>query len=164
MRRATLAATAVAPVTPLVAAALAGVVAITELAFVLVAAASLAFEAFARPIFPILARFARGRAIGRNGRRAFDGHCGLWPAEILVTATPAVPLALIAFAGCGLARYGFAGRSWLRAFGGPLVTAMMLAVAIVTRRPPLVGTSTGTPDFNQFGFGRCSGNRCIRGR
>ena len=162
------AAVAAASVTALVAPAL---IAIAGLAFVPLLFAALAFETLARPAIFVLAHFTRRRAVGsgRNCRRAFAGRSGLGSAEILVTVAPALPVpfalgAIAGFAGCGFSGCGFAGGGGLHTIGGPPVAAMMLPIAIVARRPPLIGPATGAPDLDQFGLGGCRGCGCFSWR
>ena len=155
MRRPALAATvtvAPAPLTPLVAPAF---LAIAEFAAVAVLVASLALVAIARPPIavptPVLVTFACRCCIG--GNRTFRRLIGAAFAKIAVTVAPPVPMAFPPGALAGLTGCGLSARGRRRyTIGGAFVAAMSLA--IVTRRTPLVGTATGTPDLDEFRLGR----------
>jgi hypothetical protein len=72
-----------------------------------------------------------------------------------------MPFALGAVAllagGSGIAWRGLAGNGRLRASGSLVATMMLLPVAIMARRPTLIGAATGAPNLNQFRLGRRSG-------
>ena len=124
----------------------------TLVASTLVAIAGLASVA-------LLARFHRRRAVRHNGRGAFAGRCRLRPAEILVTAAPALPMPFALGILAGFARRGFTCAGRLRAFGGTIgATGPM---TIVTLRPPFIRTPTRAPDFDQLGLGWRRGCGCF---
>ena len=135
-------------------------------ATLIVAIATFAFEALAALalVVPVVARL---RALG--GRRSrIRGRTRARRAEILVTARTAMMLALaVALT---------AAFSSLRALGGLALMTAAVAIMAAMMRAALVGTATGTPDFDQLRLGRrlrgggscfsrcCLGTRGLRGR
>ena len=77
-----------------------------------------------------------------------------------MTVAPSVPVPLALGAVAGFAGRGFACDGRLGGGCGAIRTAM--PVAIMARRPALVGAATGPPDLDQFGLGGRGG--CVRGR
>src|SRR5581483_6508477 len=163
VRRAAFAASiAVAPapvtafITALVAASLApSIVALARLAsiaiLVAVFLAALAVEALARPAVSLPARFRRRCRIRGTRWRAIRRLIGASFTKITMTVTPSMPMALApgAFALFAARRHGCAGSR-------ALVAAM--SSTIVTLWTPLVRASAGTPDLDQFWFGRRRGS------